>query len=532
MRSLSIRASLLASAAIALLVAVIVGAVGIERANATSRRAEAVYQEALRPLAMVKDMQQLIWHGRWAGLSNLTATDPAKAKAYGEEAAGIYEAVSTRIQEYSLLPVGARERAAMDNFAKGWANYMDLRQQSAALKNAGKVKEWEQFRTSTLNPVIVQAVKDLDGLVTLSQEHAAATAAAARSAAGQARLAIGAVLTAGVLIAGAFGLLVARALNRRLDALRGVVAAMAGGDLTERPADNAPNEIGEMSRSVHRAVAQLRATMQSLANMSGALSGRSTDLQQASRGLADSTDQASHRVGSIDAAASEVSAGVQAVAGGAEEMGAAIREIAVSATEAATVAANAVEVASDAGRLMSKLDASSAEIDSVVKAITAIAEQTNLLALNATIEAARAGESGKGFAVVAGEVKDLAQETAKATEEISRRTEVIQRDTRVAVEAISGIGDIIKKINDYQNTIASAVEEQSATTRSMSGDLGKAAGGSAQISGQLADVVQVTTATRDAAQATETAAADLADISQRLRSLVGEFRFDEPARRT
>ena len=525
LRTLTLRSSLLASAGVALLVAMIVGAVGIVRTKTTADRAEAIYNEALVPLATVKDLQQLVWHARWASLSNLTATDPAKASAYAEEATQNYDLVTTRLTEYAGLTVGAGERAAMAAFKTTWTKYLALREQSSALKNAGKIKEWEEFRTTTLNPTTVQAIKDLDALVALSHENAAASAAAARSAARQAQLAIGVALVIGVLLAAAFALLVGRTLNRRLNALREVVTAMADGDLTERQPDNAANEIGEMSRSVHRAVGQLRGTMQTLTAMSAGLSNRSTELQQASRGLSGSTDQASTRVGSIDAAAGEVSAGVRAVASGAEEMGAAIREISMSATEAAQVAATAVATASTAKQLMTKLDASSAEIDSVVKAITAIAEQTNLLALNATIEAARAGETGKGFAVVAGEVKDLAQETAKATEEISRRTEIIQNDTRVAVEAISGIGEVIEKISDYQNTIASAVEEQSATTSGMTNDLNRAAGGTSQISGELAEVVRVTAATRDAALATETTAAELADISGRLNSMVAAFRY-------
>ncbi|HEU4348709.1 MAG TPA: methyl-accepting chemotaxis protein [Actinoplanes sp.] len=525
LRTLSMRSSLLASAAVALFVAMIVGAVGIHRTNATANRAAAIYHEALVPLATVKDLQQLVWHARWASLSNLTATDPAKAKTYADESAKYYGLVTTRLQDYAGLTVSAGERAAMDAFQATWTRYLELRKQSSALKNAGKIEEWEQFRSTTLNPATAEAIEELDGLVALSHENAGASAAAARSAASQARLAIGVVLVLGVLVAAAFALFVGRTLNRRLNALREVVSAMADGDLTERQPDNAANEIGEMSRAVHRAAGQLRVTMQTLAGMSAGLSDRSTELQEASRGLSGSTDQASIRVGSIDAAAGEVSAGLQAVASGAEEMGAAIREIAMSATEAAQVAATAVAAASTAKQLMMKLDASSAEIDSVVKAITAIAEQTNLLALNATIEAARAGETGKGFAVVAGEVKDLAQETAKATEEISRRTDIIQNDTRVTVEAIVGIGEVIEKINDYQNTIASAVEEQSATTSGMTNDLNRAAGGTTEISEQLADVVRVTTATRDAARATETTAAELADISGRLNSMVAAFRF-------
>ncbi len=170
----------------------------------------------------------------------------------------------------------------------------------------------------------------------------------------------------------------------------------------------------------------------------------------------------------MTAATEQVNRNLQTVATGAEEMSATIKEIAKNASEAARVASEAVKSAATTNATVSKLGDSSVEIGQVIKVITSIAQQTNLLALNATIEAARAGEAGKGFAVVANEVKELAKQTAKATEDISQKINAIQGDTKSAVDAIGNISGIINQINDISNTIATAVEEQSATTNEMS----------------------------------------------------------------
>jgi methyl-accepting chemotaxis protein len=227
----------------------------------------------------------------------------------------------------------------------------------------------------------------------------------------------------------------------------------------------------------------------------------------------------------VSAASEQVTQNVSVVATGAEEMLASIREIAKSANESARVAGNAVSVADTTNTTIGKLGESSVEIGNVVKVITSIAQQTNLLALNATIEAARAGEAGKGFAVVANEVKELAKQTAKATEDIGRRIEAIQGDSKKSVEAIAEISSIIGQINDISHTIASAVEEQTATTNEMGRNVAEAAKGTGEISKSISGVASAAQSTTVGASDTQKAARALAAMASELQALVGRFTF-------
>jgi methyl-accepting chemotaxis protein len=246
-------------------------------------------------------------------------------------------------------------------------------------------------------------------------------------------------------------------------------------------------------------------------------------LTQVSSAMGATADETSMQANVVAVASEEVSRNVQTMAAGTEEMTASIREIAKSASEAARVATQAVKSAETTNLTVGKLGESSAEIGKVIKVITSIAQQTNLLALNATIEAARAGEAGKGFAVVANEVKELAKETAKATEDISQKIEAIQSATRGAVSAIDEIRIIIHQISEIQHTIASAVEEQTATTNEMGRNVAEAARGASEIAQNISGVAEGAQETTRGATKTKQSAEDVAKMSTELLRLASQL---------
>jgi methyl-accepting chemotaxis protein len=308
-------------------------------------------------------------------------------------------------------------------------------------------------------------------------------------------------------------------LNRMVTALRN----LAGGDLTQQVPVETRDEVGHMGAALNDALARIRAAIEALRGDADGVAGASTELSAVSGQLRTTATSTAARAGQVSATADDVSAHVSAVSAGAEQMSASIGEIATGASRAATVAVEAVTAATTAQQTVARLGESSAQIGEVVKVITAIAAQTNLLALNATIEAARAGETGKGFAVVATEVKDLAQETSHATDDIAARITAIQTDARAAVTAIDQISDVITRINDLQATIASAVEEQSATTGEMSRSITEVATGSQQIATDITQVTDEAQQTTAGAVATAQAAEELARTAERLRGIVNRF---------
>jgi methyl-accepting chemotaxis protein len=340
---------------------------------------------------------------------------------------------------------------------------------------------------------------------------------------------------------------------RPLRKITTVMGQLAEGDTSvDVPALGRSDEIGEMATAVdvfkknairmdemqaekeqaeHRAQEEKRQSMnkmaesfeQSVMEVVDNVSSAAGELQFTAESMSSTAEETSHQAAAVSSASNQATANVQTVATAAEEMSASIAEISRQVGQSARIAAKAVDDTRKTTATVRGLEEAAQRIGEIVTLINDIAGQTNLLALNATIEAARAGEAGKGFAVVAQEVKNLANQTAKATEDISQQIASIQDETRGTVEAIDGIMSVIGEISDISTTIASAVDQQGASTREIARNVQEAARGTQEVNNKIEQVSSAAGESGSAAGKVLNSSGNLSEQSDRLQEQVANF---------
>lgn len=365
------------------------------------------------------------------------------------------------------------------------------------------------------------ALGQLTSTIALKVDKTARDASATANAAEWLTLLTG---VAAALVLGTIATLTAHRVSARIQRCLGVAKGVASKDLTVSTDLGGNDEVSHLASSLDEIVQSLRGAITQITENAQALAASSEELTATSRHLTEGSATASREAQQVAGHITAVTDSVSQTRAAADELKASIRDITGAVDEASSVTQRAVQLAKDTNGMIERLHMSSNEVSAVVDTINAIASQTNLLALNATIEAARAGDQGKGFAVVAGEVKDLSHETAQATEDIASKVSAMRSDTDGAISAIARITEAIKRIDEVQQTISSALASQTDATHHIARSIGVASNATTEVSAAMNTVAESTGSTHSAAANTETAANELSRLSHRLSDLAGQFR--------
>ncbi|OLF14786.1 hypothetical protein BU204_25275 [Actinophytocola xanthii] len=336
------------------------------------------------------------------------------------------------------------------------------------------------------------------------------------------------IIACGIAAAAAFigfSMWTYRAIHRPMMGMVRGLRAVAAKDLTYQVEIIREDEFGEMARALNGATGSIRTVLADMGDRASALTAAGTELDSVSDRLGAATKETLNRTNAATTSAGRVKEAVTRIAEVLSQISESARSVASASSTAVLSTTGAIRAAEDSAAGVERLRAAGLEIGHIVGAITSVAEQTNLLALNATIEAARAGDAGKGFAVVAGEVKDLAQETAKATDNVKTKIGLIQQVTSETVTAIDSINAVIRQINDDQQRIVAAVEEQSIMTEGISTHVDEVSGTSAGIENSLAQISTSATSTDEGAAATQQSGANLAATARQINELISAFTY-------
>ncbi|WP_029009932.1 methyl-accepting chemotaxis protein [Azospirillum halopraeferens] len=548
---MTIATKVTAAVSVVLLTTAVMGAIAytqvdaIEDSVAATERAYQVVDDTERLIAELADQQ--------AGLRGfLLSGDPAYLEPYRTARSGFESRLASLKARTAADPAQQARLARAGELAERWHGEVADRQ-IRLMRHPDTVNEARMLEAVGAGSAHTAGVRALAAEVAAAEkERLKASAAAQREAFAFTYRAIEVGVAMVLLLGLAVGLLARRLIARPIVDMTERMRRLADGDKDVAVVGlDRRDEIGAMAHAVevfkqyairadrlaaeqvaeHAAEARRASIMGDLvrrfestvSGILGTVGSSARQLDTTARDMAEIADLTSRQATASASAAEQTSANVQTVASATEEMAATLREISGQVSRSTDIAGRAVREAEETNATVGALNDAARNIGEVVQLINTIAGQTNLLALNATIEAARAGEAGKGFAVVAQEVKNLANQTARATEEIAAQVSAMQQSTGGVVEAIHSIGRTIAAINEVATTIAGAVEQQTAATNEIARNVQEAARGTDAVTGNVTEVTRAAGRAGDAAKQVLGAADDLGRQSDTLRREVETF---------
>jgi methyl-accepting chemotaxis protein len=473
-----------------------------------------------------------------------------------DESLNLFKAEKDRLieaaEEAGQLGKVANGRALAAQILEGVAQL----EQAATIDLESALRRQDEDDLERLDTVIDEAGEELDKGLGMLQNASAEELQEAMDGLGD-QVETSTTLATTVFLIALFvmvGVMIALGLSitQPIATLTRIMGELAGGKLDVNIDLSRRDEVGEMAKAVQifkdnaidkmrleqeqaavarRAEEEKRQTMNEMADrfertvkdVVDGVGSAATEMQATSQQMSATAEETSRQSANVASASDQATANVQTVAATAEELSASIAEIGRQVLQSARISQNAVDQAESTNETVKGLAEAASRIGEVVTLINDIAGQTNLLALNATIEAARAGEAGKGFAVVAQEVKNLANQTAKATEEISTQIGAVQEETNDAVAAIDKIRSIIGEVNDIATTISSAVEEQGVSTQEIARNVQQAAQGTQDVNQNIESVSRAAGETGAAANQVLNASQEMARQAEGLRGEVDRF---------
>lgn len=476
----------------------------------------------------------------------VSSTDEQRTEALKRMEKAVTE-LESGMKEYEemLRPDQDEQRGFFTTFVKVWEEYQKISEKVLLTDQQGD--------SQTANTLFLQAraqfdeaSKAVEGIVAVNERNAGTAGEIVDKDARQNQI-ISISLVIVLSLTGIFlVVMLIRSVAKPIQGITDYMGILASGDLTKDVPDrDRKDEIGHMTaaiqtfkenmvrakeleeeqrqadltklerqKKVEAAIKKFELTMSDIVKF---VSSASTELQASAQSLSASAEETSKQSGAVAAASQQAAANVQTVASATEELSSSINEISSQVARSSQVASQAVTDAQTAGQSVSELVEAAHKIGEVTQIISAIAEQTNLLALNATIEAARAGDAGKGFAVVASEVKNLANESTKATEEISSQILHIQQISQTSAAAIDTICRIIREMDEISGTISAAIQEQTSATQEISRNVSEAYTGTSEVTQNIGSVSDAANSTGSASHQVLSAADELSRQSETLK---------------